>query len=696
MLDATKNQANLSLLKHILEHFPDGIFTLNHRLVITYVNPSFCQIMGYSEAELLGSEITDHLGDLNILEACKAEISEKGFCRDQETIFKRKDGSIVHISKNVQALIDEEGKPGTIVSIRDLTDIHKLNKELAETTEKLEQYNQNLSGMVLRRTETLNEQMAFLSSYKKAIDAAGMVSKCSLDKKVIEVNQALCIRSGYRAEELIGQECTFLWSEDSKRHVPEITDQVLSGLNWRGIVTLCSKSGDPFYLETNIIPITDDNRQIRELVNISYDVTPLIETTQSLSHRLHFDPLTELPNRLKLLSDSEQALDHPIEVILLNIDSFNELNSYYGHFLADSLLQNLADFLVHYTEGLSVTVYKLPIDEFAILINERWSIDQLETFIQRLLEQITVTEFDVQRQKINLAMSAGIASSERVGSNPKDVIVAADMALKMAKRQRKPYIVYDPNLNIKQGYENNLAWIKRLRSAIEEDRLVPFYQPVVQAKTLEVDYYECLVRIIEPSGDVITPYHFLDVSKKLKLYPQLTRRVINKAFERFANETTSFSINLSIEDIADPVMSDWILQQVQNCDFAPRVIFEIVESEGIQNYDVVNQFIKEVKQYGVKIAIDDFGAGYSNFIYIMRLDIDFIKIDGSIIRNIYQDRPSQVITETIVDFARKLGIKTVAEFVSDEAVYSYVKDLGLDSLQGYMFGEPKPDLIENL
>jgi EAL domain-containing protein (putative c-di-GMP-specific phosphodiesterase class I) len=188
----------------------------------------------------------------------------------------------------------------------------------------------------------------------------------------------------------------------------------------------------------------------------------------------------------------------------------------------------------------------------------------------------------------------------------------------------------------------------------------------------------------------------LDVSKKLKLYPQLTRRVIKKAFERFANETTNFSINLSIEDIADPVMSDWILQQVQNCDFAPRVIFEIVESEGIQNYDVVNQFIKEVKQYGVKIAIDDFGAGYSNFIYIMRLDIDFIKIDGSIIRNIYQDRPSQVITETIVDFARKLGIQTVAEFVSDEAVYSYVKDLGLDSLQGYMFGEPKPDLIENL
>jgi len=135
------------------------------------------------------------------------------------------------------------------------------------------------------------------------------------------------------------------------------------------------------------------------------------------------------------------------------------------------------------------------------------------------------------------------------------------------------------------------------------------------------------------------------------------------------------------------------LKKVQACEFSERVIFEIVESEGIQNYDVVNRFIQEVKRYGVQIAIDDFGAGYSNFAYIMRLDVDFIKIDGSIIRDIHQNRSSQVITETILDFSKKLNIQTVAEFVADEAVYDYVKNLQVDCLQGYLFGEPRSELL---
>lgn len=694
MIVRSKTLNDFTAIKHILEHFPDGVFTLNHQLVITFVNPSFCEIMGYSEQELIGTEITEHLADLNILEACQAELELQGFCRDQETMFKRKDGSIIHISKSVQMLTDQDDQVNIVVSIRDLTQLYKLNKELADSTKKLENYNKKLSDKVLLRTRTLNEKMALLTSYKKALDTAGLVSKYSSKNTMIEVNQALCICSGYSAHELIGKKCSFLWTQESIELIPEIMKIIEQGKSWKGLITIETKSKKLLHLESNIVPIFDENQQIRELVNVSYDVTSLIETTQSLTRRLHYDSLTELPNRVKLLVDSKQALAQPIQLVLLNIDTFNEINSFYGHFIADTLLKRLAEFLADYVQDLPMTVYKLPIDEFAILIDARWSFKQLEEFVQPLLEKVALQDFKINFQKIKLTITAGVASSERVGSNPRDVIVAADMALKLAKRQRKPYVLYDPNLNIKQGYEKNLAWIKRLRSALDEDRLVAFYQPVVKIDTLEVDYYECLARIIEPNNEVIAPYHFLEASKKLKLYPQLTRRMIQKAFERFANETHRFSINLSIEDIADPVMNAWIVQQVRDCSFSSRIIFEIVESEGIQNYDVVNLFIRDVKKHGVKIAIDDFGAGYSNFIYIMRLDVDFIKIDGSIIRNIHLDRPSQVITETIIDFARKLGIKTVAEFVSDPTVYGYVKNLNLDSLQGYLFGEPEAELIE--
>ena len=277
-------------------------------------------------------------------------------------------------------------------------------------------------------------------------------------------------------------------------------------------------------------------------------------------------------------------------------------------------------------------------------------------------------------------------------SGAQEVLTNADMALKTAKKQRKALLSYDPALNIKQGYEQNIHWVRRLHNALEHQRLVPYFQPIVEAKTRKIERYECLIRMVEEDGRVISPYYFLDIAKRLKLYPQLTRLMIEQSFKAFEHQPYTFSINLSIEDIVDTKSSQWILHKVRECSFASRIIFEIVESEGIQNYDAVNEFIQEVKRYGVKIAIDDFGAGYSNFAYMMRLDIDYIKIDGSIIRDICTNHSSQVITQTIVEFAQKLNIQTVAEFVADEAIYTYLSNLPINSMQGYLFGQPRATL----
>jgi EAL domain-containing protein (putative c-di-GMP-specific phosphodiesterase class I) len=139
-------------------------------------------------------------------------------------------------------------------------------------------------------------------------------------------------------------------------------------------------------------------------------------------------------------------------------------------------------------------------------------------------------------------------------------------------------------------------------------------------------------------------------------------------------------------------MNTYIVNKIKDCPHSNRIIFEILESEGIENYEIINEFITEMKKYGVKIAIDDFGAGYSNFVYITKLDIDYIKIDGSIIRNIDTDTTSQIITKTIIDFASQLNIQTVAEFVHSEKVNNYLKDLNLNHLQGYYYGEPSPTI----
>lgn len=554
----------------ILEQLPDGMFTIDTNLIIQYANPAFCNLLGFTFDEILGTSITDHLNDLNILSVCMARLNDTGRCADQETTFIRKDGSLAYISKNVQALYNEDGSIySMLVSIRDLTSLHELNKELSRSKSDLERYSNDLEVLVRERTE-------------------------------------------------------------------------------------------------------------------------------ELTHRLLHDTLTGLPNRLKLISDLN-ALHTPHGIVLINIDSFNELNTFYGHQIGDELLCAVAAVLIDLSSRWSeASVYKLPVDEYAIVIKNFPSPADFEAFVTELSHWINNYIFTIRDQEISLGTTMGIAFSDQRFEDDLNLLIHANMALKLAKKTRRDLLVYDQSLHIKEDYEKNLLWIKRLRSAIEEDRVVPFYQPIVNAKTLKIEKYEALVRIIEEDGTVISPFHFLDISKKVKLYHRITTIMIDKVFEMLRlHPDKTCSINLSIEDINDTIMCTYIIQKVQTCPHSRQIIFEILESEGIENYDIVNNFIREVKKYGVKIALDDFGAGYSNFAYITKLDIDYIKIDGSIIQDIHENPTSQIITETIIDFASRLNIRTVAEFVCSESVFDYLKNIPIDEMQGYFFGEPSASFAEH-
>ncbi len=209
--------------------------------------------------------------------------------------------------------------------------------------------------------------------------------------------------------------------------------------------------------------------------------------------------------------------------------------------------------------------------------------------------------------------------------------------------------------------------------------------------TNEIEKYETLVRIVKPSGEVLSPMEFLDVAKATRLYPHITRTMIAKAFEIFKNKKESFSVNLSVEDILDEHTRAFVLGMLGGYGISDRVIFEILESEGIENYGDVSEFLTAAKKFGVKIAIDDFGTGYSNFEHLAKLNVDIIKIDGSLIRNIDTNSNSEIIVETIVSFAKKLGMQSVAEFVHSKEVYDKIKKIGIDYAQGYLLG--KPDVL---
>ena len=201
------------------------------------------------------------------------------------------------------------------------------------------------------------------------------------------------------------------------------------------------------------------------------------------------------------------------------------------------------------------------------------------------------------------------------------------------------------------------------------------------------------MRILDEDKKAIAPIHFLEIAKVAKLYPQITKIVVENAFEKIKDSPYEVSINLSMEDVIDKNTVEFLTSILRRNKIGEKVVFEILESEGIENYDEVKDFITQMKKFGCKFAIDDFGSGYSNFGHIMKLQVDYIKIDGSLIKNITFDKNSKILLKAIVSFSQEMGLKTIAEFVASKEIFEEVKAYGIDYAQGYFIGKPEPNLV---
>ncbi|SER60986.1 EAL domain-containing protein [Halopseudomonas bauzanensis] len=427
----------------------------------------------------------------------------------------------------------------------------------------------------------------------------------------------------------------------------------------------------------------------------------LVATTLKQLNSLYTDALTGLPNRERLLLDLQKG--RPLTLVLLNIDSFKEINDFYGSQCGDHVIRELADGLrrhVHDTPAWkAVRVYRMPGDEMALLFPDSPGQEVLEQRLENLRTFIKGLTIRWQEEQVPLQATLGLAASVQPDGSPlasEQLLPSANIALKLARLSKLNYLVHDPAHRMRETYEQNLVWANRLRTALEQNRIVPWFQPIMNLHTGRIDKFECLVRMLDGDDTPISPAHFLPVARKIRLYRQITRRMVDQCLARFAETDLQFSLNLSCDDLLDSELSEHLLQRLQNPALARRLIFEILESEGIENYQAVRQFIDKAKALGCRIAIDDFGTGYSNFEHLLRLDVDLIKIDGSLIRQLDSDADARAVTQGIVRFAQELGMQTVAEFVHNEAILQQVRALGIDFAQGARIGMPAPELPAGL
>ena len=404
------------------------------------------------------------------------------------------------------------------------------------------------------------------------------------------------------------------------------------------------------------------------------------EYRNQLFSRYFTDHLTNLPNVYQLRKDLQDNLDYGL--VILNIDNFQTINNFYGFIVGDYVIEAVGKFLKE--NIVEFPVYRLSGDEFALVLDKNMGFYDLKKYLKTLYDGLK--DIVIQYQDIEIFIDLTLASC--VNNDSSHIFSKVSMALKYAKDMSLPFWIYEDRMNFENEYERNLQLSGLVREAVGNSNIIPYFQAIVDNKSSKITKYECLARLKDHNSKILSPILFIPIAKKIKVYNIVTKTIIDKSFATFENTDFEFNINLSIEDIMNNEIFEFIIDKLKNSDAGSRVTFELLESEAIQDFKKVERFIGEVKRYGAKIAIDDFGSGYSNFSYLTKMHVDYIKIDGSLIENIDIDPSSLIVVETIVAFAKKLGIKTIAEYVHSSVVMDTVKSLGIDYSQGFYIDEP--------
>lgn len=402
------------------------------------------------------------------------------------------------------------------------------------------------------------------------------------------------------------------------------------------------------------------------------------------------EKVTNLPNRESLMADISH-LKNEAMLIILHMNQIEAIKQLYGFEIAKKVIVDKSEKLNHLVKETEASLYSINLQKFAILVRERIFFDKYLSILQfsifNNMESCTYCGDD--GEDIITNFTAGVAyGAEHLHHT-------ANVALQEAMISKENYKIY--NSAPKCAILNKMTINKHrvYKDALHEGYVVPYFQPIIDSRDDSVMKYEALARLLLPDGTIVAPYHFLNVALEDKTFEFFTRQMMQKVFNIYDKTSAEISMNLTYENIKSKTMLEYIKNRLEKYG-GERITFEIVETEEIDDYEVVENFILMIKEYGCKISIDDFGSGYSNFTNIIKLNIDFIKIDGLLITKLLSDEKARLMIQGLIHFAKNINIKTIAEFVSSKELSDCVKELGVDYIQGYYYGEPRDAEFYNL
>jgi diguanylate cyclase (GGDEF)-like protein/PAS domain S-box-containing protein len=524
------------------------------------------------------------------------------------------------------------------------------------------------------------------------------------DGLLLRVNRALCAITGHQPAALEGRSMLSLLHPDDRPQHEQESERMLAGqiATARGERRYLHEDGRVVWVSVSTTLVRDAGGGALHFLTQAQDVTERRRYEAELRHMADHDALTGLLNRRAFERELERHVDHVARygprgaAVLIDVDLFKNVNDTLGHSAGDQLIGKVADALREQLRDGEV-IARLGGDEFAVLVPDGTPQDA-ESTANDLLEAIRGVRISSHSGRLrNVSASIGVAPFDSRRLTGEDVLVNADLAMYEAKEAGRDRVACHSSAKDAPGrLASRLSWTDVIRDALDEDRLVLQAQPIMDLASGDIHQYELLLRMRDPLGELISPAAFLPVAERYDLIGAIDKWVVKRAIEMLGEELVRknrliFEVNISGRSTGDPELLELIEQELEANKVAPeQVIFEITETTAVGNIPRAQEFAAHLNKLGCRFALDDFGAAFASFYYLKHLPFDYLKIDGEFVRSCLDDRTDQLVIRAVVDIARGLGKRTVAEMVGDQPTLELLAGLGVDHAQGYHIGKPAP------
>jgi len=685
LINDRRLRASEKELRSILDDMQDTYYRTNLEGYVVGISQSVTNMLGYGLEESLGIKLGDLYvdpdGRIKFMSELKAN---GGSVRNYQARMFHKEGHVIWVSTSAHYHYDGDGNVDGVEGVtRDITELKNAEALLFQEKERAHITLQSIGDGVI--TMSTSGEIIYINPY------AEQMIGCSSD---VAIAQPLN---------------SFLYFSDAATQVP-LNDPVERCLMEEEIIVFSEhihavrNDGTRFAVKLTVSPMRDVDGNIKGIVMVMHDVSEMWKMAQQLSYQASHDALTGLINRREFDSQLELALKDSQKtgrqhtLCYMDLDQFKVVNDTCGHIAGDRLLKQLSQVLVSDVRDNDIFA-RLGGDEFGLLL-EGCPLDKVENIVEKIRKTVKEFRFSWKEKSFELGVSIGVVPVTRDSASVTELLSEADAACYVAKdlgRNRVHKYQHGDTELVK--HKSEMQWVNRIQQALEENRFIAYCQLIQPIFCENKRYSEILVRMLDENGDIVLPGAFIPAAERFHLMSNIDRWVIGEVFSRLHNNSDGddiyYTINLSGQSVGDDTMLKYILESIKEYQIDPSVIcFEITETAAVANLDSARVFIDQLHDLGCQFALDDFGSGLSSFAYLKNLDVDFLKIDGSFVRDIAHDPVDYAMVSSINKIGHLMGIKTIAEFVEDADILDRLKDIGVDYVQGYHIDIPKP-LVEN-